>query len=77
MTSTRTEVTPVEFAVDYERETDGRWIAEVEALPGVLSYGMTRESAGRAAVALALRILASQIETGDGDAEFSIAFTAK
>ncbi len=44
--------------IDTEREDDGRWIAEVPELPGVLAYGATRDEAMSRAEALALRVLA-------------------
>jgi predicted RNase H-like HicB family nuclease len=46
-------------------ETDGRWIAEVPELPGVLAYGSTRQEAIGRAEALALRVLAERIEHGE------------
>jgi predicted RNase H-like HicB family nuclease len=51
--------------VEVEREDDGRWLAEVPELPGVLAYGDTREAARLAAVALALRVLADRLEHGE------------
>ena len=45
------------FKIDVERETDGRWIAEIRALPGVMVYGKTRADAVRSVYALALRVL--------------------
>jgi predicted RNase H-like HicB family nuclease len=48
-----------------EQETDGRWLAEVEELPGVLAYGATAEEAESAAQALALRVLADRVEHGE------------
>ncbi len=48
-----------------ERETDGRWIAEVPELAGVLAYGATEIEAVGKAEALALRVLAEQIEHGE------------
>ena len=51
------------FTVELEREEDGRWIAEVLELPGVLVYGQSREEAVNRAEALALRVLADQIES--------------
>lgn len=48
-----------------EQETDGRWLAEVEALPGVASYGMTRTDAVAKVQALALRVLAEKLEHGE------------
>ena len=46
------------YTLDCEQEEDGRWIAEVVELPGVMSYGATREEAIRKAEALALRVIA-------------------
>jgi len=50
--------------VETERETDGRWIAEVTALPGVMTYGATREEAVAKVEALALRVLAERDRRG-------------
>jgi len=55
----------VELRIELERENDGRWIAEVIDLPGVMAYGPTREVALSAVKALALRVIADQIEHGD------------
>jgi predicted RNase H-like HicB family nuclease len=49
---------PMRFTVEIDREEDGRWIAEVPDLPGVMVYGSTREEAMARAKALALRVLA-------------------
>jgi len=51
--------------VDLEQETDGRWLAEIDVLPGALAYGATREEAARKVEALALRILADRLENGE------------
>jgi predicted RNase H-like HicB family nuclease len=48
-----------------ERETDGRWVAEVPELSGVLVYGATEAQAMAKAEALALRVLAERIEHGE------------
>jgi predicted RNase H-like HicB family nuclease len=53
------------FTVETEKEDDGRWIAEVPELPGVLVYGETREQARANAQALALRVLAERLEHGE------------
>jgi predicted RNase H-like HicB family nuclease len=53
------------FTVEHEQEDDGRWLAEVLELPGVLAYGNTREEAISRVQALALRVLADRIEHGD------------
>ena len=53
------------FQVELEREADGRWIAEVTELPGVMTYGQTREEAVRRAQALTLRVLAERLENGE------------
>ena len=50
------------FSIEFELETDGRWIAEIDQLPGVLAYGATREEAQAKVEALALRVLADRIE---------------
>jgi len=52
------------FTVEAEQETDGRWIAEVSEMPGVMKYGSTRDEAIAQAEALALRVLADRIEHG-------------
>ena len=51
--------------IEFEREEDGRWIAEIEALPGVMAYGATRAEARGRVEALALRTLADRIEHGE------------
>ena len=48
-----------------EREEDGRWIAEVPALPGVLTYGETEAQARAKVKALALRVIADRLENGE------------
>ena len=52
------------FTVEIEQETDGRWIAEIQQIPGAMSYGTTRQEAVSRAEALALRVLAERIEHG-------------
>jgi hypothetical protein len=47
--------------IETEREEDGRWLAEVPALPGVLSYGATDTEARSKATALALRVIAERV----------------
>jgi predicted RNase H-like HicB family nuclease len=56
---------PVNFEIECEREEDGRWIAEVPQLPGVLAYGSTRDEAMAKAQVLALRVLAERLEHGE------------
>jgi predicted RNase H-like HicB family nuclease len=51
--------------IEIEQEDDGRWLAEIPDLPGVMAYGPTREAAAAAARALALRVLADRIEHGE------------
>ena len=50
------------FTIQHEREEDGRWIAEVRELPGVLAYGASAEEAMAKAEVLALRVLADRLE---------------
>lgn len=51
--------------IETECETDGRWLAEVPALPGVMSYGETDAQARARVTALALRSVAERIENGE------------
>jgi predicted RNase H-like HicB family nuclease len=53
------------YSVETEQEIDGRWIAEVIELPGVLVYGKTRDEAIRKAQALSLRVLADRLDNGE------------
>jgi len=50
------------FAVEFEREEDGRWIAAISEIPGAPAYGVTRLRAGERAKALALRVIAERME---------------
>jgi predicted RNase H-like HicB family nuclease len=52
----------MELEIVFDHEDDGRWIAEIESLPGVLAYGATRTEARSKVEALALRVVADQIE---------------
>ena len=68
---------PMTFTIETEQETDGRWIAEVMEIPGVMVYGSTIDEAIAKVQALALRVLAEQIEHGDDELEFvSVSFEA-
>ncbi len=58
------------LSIELEQETDGRWIAEVAALPGVLAYGVTQTDAIAKVQALALRALADRLEHGEAVPEF-------
>ena len=53
------------FLVEVEQEEDGRWIADVAALPGALAYGQSADEAKVRVQALALRILADRLEHGE------------
>ena len=65
------------FRVEVERESDGRWLAEVRELPGVMAYGPTAAAAGARAQALALRVVADRLEHGEAGPDLlSISFTA-
>ena len=50
------------FSIECEEEVDGRWIAEIPQLPGVLCYGSTRDEAMVKAEALALRAMAERLD---------------
>ncbi|HEX9937853.1 MAG TPA: type II toxin-antitoxin system HicB family antitoxin [Longimicrobium sp.] len=65
------------FQIELEREEDGRWIAEVPELPGVMVYGPERATAVARVQALALRVLAERLEHGEWVPEpLSISFLA-
>lgn len=59
----------VNLDIDCEREDDGRWLAEVPQLPGVLAYNLTRDEAMARAQVLALRVLAERLEHGESAPE--------
>jgi predicted RNase H-like HicB family nuclease len=63
--------------IEIARETDGRWLAEIPVLAGVMSYGQTREEAISKTQALALRVIAERIEYGEHPLEpIQITFAA-
>jgi predicted RNase H-like HicB family nuclease len=67
----------VKFRVELDREHDGRWIAEVMELPGVLAYGSTSAEAQARVKALALRVVAERLEHGEAAADLlEISFQA-
>jgi predicted RNase H-like HicB family nuclease len=53
------------LSIEFEQETDGRWLAEVPSLPGVMAYGHTQTDAGARVQAMALRVLAERLEQGE------------
>ena len=65
------------FSIDIEQEQDGRWIAEVVELSGVLAYGTSPEDARAKVQALALRVVADRLEHGEAGYDLlSITFNA-
>jgi predicted RNase H-like HicB family nuclease len=54
-----------QFTVETEQEDDGRWIAEILEIPGVLVYGETQQQAIAHVQALALRVMADKLEYGE------------
>jgi len=65
------------FRVEVERESDGRWLAEIIEMPGVLAYGPSATEAGARVQALVLRVVADQLAHGEtGPDLLSISFTA-
>ena len=67
----------ITFRVETEQESDGRWLAEVIELPGVLAYGRRQEEAVSRVQALALRVVAERLEHGEAGPELlSISFKA-
>ena len=64
----------MKLTVEIEQEEDGRWIAEVVELSGVMVYGVSQENAVSRARALALQVLAYRLEAGEMTLDGSIAF---
>jgi predicted RNase H-like HicB family nuclease len=64
------------LSLQTEQEEDGRWIAEVRDLPGVLAYGATRSEAVAKAESLALRVLADRLDHGEAVPELKGLFAA-
>jgi predicted RNase H-like HicB family nuclease len=65
------------FEIEIDRETDGRWFAEVADLSGVLAYGQTRDEAVARVQALALRVIAERLENNEAPAELlNVTFSA-
>ncbi len=62
------------LTIEVEQEDDGRWLAEVPALPGVMAYGATRAQAVEHVQALALRVLADRLEHGEAVPEMDSVF---
>ena len=60
--------------IEIDREDDGRWIAEVPDLPGVMVYGASREEAISRVKALALRVLADRLDNGEEIPELRAVF---
>lgn len=56
------QAVPMDFTIEYEQESDNRWLAEVPELPGVLAYGASSDEALRKAEVLALRVWAERSE---------------
>jgi predicted RNase H-like HicB family nuclease len=67
----------MQYQIELEREDDGRWIAEVPAIPGVMVYGRDRAEAVAKVQALALRVLADRLEQGEAVQEpLNVSFLA-
>lgn len=65
----------MQYRIELEREEDGRWLADVVDLPGVMAYGDTPDDAVKNAEALALRVIADLVEHGEFDPSNGISFT--
>ena len=60
--------------IELEREDDGRWLAEVPDLPGVMAYGQTSKEAIAKVQSLALRVIADRLDHGEGIPELDELF---
>jgi len=63
------------LVIEIEQEEDGRWIAEVPSLPGVLAYGSTRDEAIARVKTLSLRVMADRLENGESVPEMDDVFS--
>ncbi len=61
--------------IEIEREDDGRWLAEIPDLPGVMVYGQTQAEAVAKVKALALRVMADRLEHGEAIPELTEVFS--
>ena len=52
----------MDYVIEFEQEDDGRWIAEIPSLPGVMAYGLDKADAESKVEAMALRVIADRIE---------------
>lgn len=52
----------MDYQIEFEREDDGRWIAEIVSLPGVMAYGASKQEAESKVQAIALRVIADTLE---------------
>ena len=52
----------MDYSIEFEREDDGRWIAEIPSLPGVMAYGSSKQEAESKVQAIALRVIADTLE---------------
>ncbi len=66
----------MKYNIKFDKEADGRWIAEIADLSGVMAYGATKEEAAAKVEALALRVIAEKIELGEITPSFNISFIA-
>lgn len=67
----------LEIQVEMEREADGRWIAEVPDLPGVMAYGATMEDALKSTSVLALRVIADRLENEEAPQPMRVSFVPR
>ena len=63
------------LTIEVEQEEDGRWLAEVPDIPGVLAYGASRQEAVERVQVLALRVLADRLEHGEPTPELADVFS--
>ena len=63
------------YAIEFEREDDGRWIAEIPTLPGVMAYGASKADVESKVEVMALRVIADRIERENATTSF-VSFAA-
>jgi predicted RNase H-like HicB family nuclease len=66
----------MKFNIEYDKEDDGRWIAEIPSIPGVLAYGQSQEEATSKVISLALNVMSEKIEINNFPTYLEISFVS-
>jgi hypothetical protein len=64
----------MKFNIEYDREDDGRWIAEITSIPGALAYGRSQDEATSKVISLALNVMSEKVEINNFPTYLEISF---